>query len=155
MCLTTGWTVVDRETLTQRGVPDEVIAAFQADKAAAGQFPTITVTKETLQQKTDSASYSKASIRSVSTLPAYKVVDQRDIKVDGQTVQLHIFTAQPLADEPERRFSQVSAVAGDTGYTFTALTPLSIDTTLEQQIQTMLQSVTFTNPTKMAASSSK
>lgn len=153
MCLTTGWNIVDRETLTQRGVPDEVIAAFQADKAVAGQFPTITVTRENLQTKTDSTSYSKASIRSVGTLPGYKLIDTRDMKVDGQTVQMHVFTAQPLAEEPERRFYQVSAVSGNTGYTFTALTPLSVSDALEKQIKTMLQAVTFIDPTGKQASS--
>ncbi len=152
MCLPAEWKVVDRETLTQRGLPDEVILAFQADKAVSGQFPTVTVTRETVHDGVDSPAYSTASIRSVATLPGYRLIDTKKLKLDGQDVELHVFTAQPLSEEPERRFYQISAVSKNIGYTFTALTPLSVSTTLEKEVLAMMESASFIDP---SASSKK
>jgi hypothetical protein len=147
LCLPAGWTVLEHEKLTERGVPEQVIVAFQSEKAVSGQTPTITVTSERLASPLDSSSYSKASIRSVSTLPGYKLLDSRSLQVEGQTVELHVFTAQPIADEPERRFFQLSAVAAGIGYTFTALTPVSISDQLEKEILLIMNSVRFSEPT--------
>lgn len=146
ICLPAGWSVVSRETLEERGLPQEVIAAFQADRAVSGQFPTLTVTREDLRNPVTSTDYSAASIRSVSVLPEYNLIDSRDLTVAGDAVQLHIFSAQPLPEEPQRRFYQASMVHGNAGYTFTALTPLSVSNTLEGQIETMMNAITFTNP---------
>jgi hypothetical protein len=153
VCLPQGWNVVDRETLNQRGLADDVIIAFQAQDAIAGQFPTVTVTVEAVPASTDSAAYSQASIRAVSALPGYKLIDTRTAKVDGDSVSLHIFTAQPLSEEPERRFYQVSAVHSGKGYTFTGLTPLSVSSSLEKQVTSMLQSATFKDQMEAASSS--
>ncbi len=146
MCLPAGWKVVDRETLDAHGVPPEVIAAFQADNAVSGQFPTVLVTQEALKEQMDSSTYSKASVRTVASLPGYKLIDDRSAKIDGTPVDLHIFTAQPIADEPERRFYQISGVSKGNGYSFTGLGPLSISSSLENQLLLMLNSVTFTQP---------
>lgn len=155
LCLPTGWSVVDRETLTQKGVSEDVVAAFQADNSVSGQFPTVSVMREPLASTMDSPTYSNASIRLVATLPAYKLIDTKKATVAGANVLVHIYTAQPLAEEPQRRFYQVSVVNGDTGYTATGLTPISINSTLEQQVELILQSLTFTDPAKAAAASSK
>ncbi len=144
MCLPAGWKVVDRETLDAHGIPPEVIAAFQADKAVSGQFPTVLITQEPLKEQMDSAAYSKASMRAVAALPGYKLIDDRSAKLDGAPVDLHIFTAQPIADEPERRFYQISGVSKGNGYSFTGLGPLSISSSLESQLLLMLNSATFT-----------
>ena len=146
LCLPTGWTMLGKETLEERGIPDQVIVAFQSAKAVSGQTPTITVTSEKLAQPLDSAAYSKASIRSVTTLPGYKLIDSRSAEVEGQSVEIHVFTAQPVAGEPERRFYQLSAVAAGIGYTFTALTPVSISDTLEKEIILIMSSVRFSEP---------
>ncbi len=151
ICLPADWKVVDRETLSQRGLPDEVILAFQADKAVSGQFPTVTVTRETVSDGVDSTAYSTASIRSVATLPGYRLIDTKKQKLDGQDVELHTFTAQPLSEEPERRFYQVSAVSKGVGYTFTALTPLSVSTTLEKEVLAMMESASFIDPSASSA----
>ncbi len=153
LCLPAGWTIVDRETLADRGVPDEVLAAFQTAKAVSGQFPTVTVTKETLTEALDSKTYSDASMKSVSTLPGYTHVDTKKLAVDGDNVELHIFTAQPLNDEPARRFYQVSAVSGGNGYTVTGLAPVTIVSQLDKEIQLILSSFSLKAPT--AAESSK
>lgn len=154
VCLPTGWTPVARETLNERGLPEEVIAAFQAEKAVSGQFPTVTVTQEKLTLDVDSSAYSKASIRAVSTLPGYKVIDTRSVTVDGASIEMHIFTAQPLAGEPERRFYQISSVSKGIGYTFTALTPPSIATGLEDEVTAIIKSASFKAP-EAGANSSK
>lgn len=146
VCLPKGWGVVERESLQARGVPDQVMVAFQSEKTVSGQTPTITVTHEKLPSPLSSPDYSKASIRSVAALPGYKLLDGRSTDVEGQTVQLHIFTAQPVAGEPERRFFQVSAVAASIGYTVTALTPVAISDTLEKEVLLILGSLRFTEP---------
>ncbi len=153
VCLPDGWNVVARETLDERGLPAEVIAAFQAEKAVSGQFPTVTVTEEKLTQDADSAAYSKASIRAVSTLPGYKLIDSRSVTIDGNAVDMHVFSAQPLPEEPERRFYQVSVVGKNrTGYTFTALTPLSIGSGLENEVTTIVKSSTLKEPAAQSSS---
>jgi hypothetical protein len=152
MCLTDGWRVVDRDTLVERGISDDVIVAFQSQTAVSGQFPTITVTKENLSQDMKPEDYSDASIRSVSALPGYKQIDNRAVTIDGADLKIHVFSAQLLADEPERRFLQLSSVSKGAGYTFTALTPLSVDKTLENQILTMMKSVSFKAPAGASSS---
>ena len=147
VCLPAGWSVLEREKLADRGVPDQVLVAFQAEKSVSGQSPTITVTSEKLGSPLDSTSYSKASIRSVATLPGYKLIDSRSIQVEGQNVELHVFSAQPVAGEPERRFFQLSAVAANIGYTVTALTPVSINDTPQKEVLLIMSSVRFSEPT--------
>lgn len=147
MCLTEGWTVLDRETRERRGAGvGEVIAAFAKEQSVAGQYPTIVVTKETLPPGTDAVAFSKASIRSVTQLPGYKQIDARPLTADGQEVELHVFSAKPRPDEPERRFYQVSLAKDATGYTWTAIAPLSIGGSLQGELTTMLESVTLTDP---------
>ncbi len=147
VCLPKGWSLLDKEILQERGVPDQVLAAFQSDKGVSGQTPTVTVTSERLNTPLTSPDYSKASIRSVTSLPGYKLLDSKTIEVEGQDVEMHTFTAQPSTGEPERRFTQVSAVAANIGYTFTALTPVSISDTLSQEIDVIMRSVRFSEPT--------
>jgi hypothetical protein len=143
-----GWSVVPRETLIERGAPNDVAVAFQRDEAVSGLLPTVTVTREILPAPTDSATYSRASIQAVTALPNYKLIDSRPVTVDGQDVMLHIFTAQPMPDQPERRFYQVSALAnGTTGYTFSALAPVSVPANLEQEIMVFMKNVTFKEAT--------
>jgi hypothetical protein len=148
VCLPKGWGLLDRELLQSRGISDQVVAAFQAEKVVSGQNPTVTVTTERLKSPMTSGEYSKASIRSVTTLPGYTLLDSATASVEGQSVEIHTFTAQPVTGEPERRFTQVSAVAANIGYTFTALTPVSISDTLSQEVLLILKSVRFTEPTK-------
>lgn len=146
LCLPPGWSVLEREKLAERGVPDQVIVAFQSEKTVSGQTPTITVTSEQLGSPLDSPAYSKASIRSVTTLPGYRLIDSRSATVEGQSVDLHVFSAQPIAGEPERRFFQLSAVAANVGYTATALTPVAISDQLEKEILLIMNSLRFSEP---------
>jgi len=134
---------VDSETLRLRGVPEETVAAFRSEKAVSGQFPTVTVTEEPLVREVSATDYSDASMRSVTGLPGYKVIDTTEISVDGETVSLHVFSAQPVEGEPARRFYQVSTIQGSEGYTVTAAVPSFIDESLAEEIVTILKSVTF------------
>lgn len=146
-CLPDGWHVLDRKNLDLRGAPAEVLVAFQADAPVAGQYPIITATREALNEAMTSPQYSDASIASVKTLPGYAQIDKQKVKIDGQDVNVHIFSAQPKTDEPKSRFYQLSAVAGNAGYSFTAATPLTVEKALENQILLIEKSVTFTKPT--------
>ena len=147
LCYPDGWKLLEREKLEERGVPQQVLAAFQSQQTVSGQTPTLTVTSEQLPVALDSSAYSKASIRSVASLPGYTLIDNRTMQVEGQTVELHIFTARPVEGEPERRFFQLSAVTANIGYTFTALTPVSISERLQKEILLILNSVRFSEPT--------
>lgn len=155
VCLPKNWSVVDRETLQSRGVPEEVMIAFQSSQVVSGQTPTVTVTKETPQTDIDPAAYSAASIRSVTGLPGYKQIDARAFKWQGHDLHIHVFSAQPLPEEPERRFYQLSTTNAGNGYTLTALTPLSVSSSVEAEIQTIMRSLTFTDPAEGATSSTK
>ncbi len=144
-CLPEGWVVVDRETRAQRGVPEEVVVAFQSEQSVSGQFPTVTVTREPLNTVVDPASYSQASVRAVSVLPGYTLLDSQNVTIDDTRVTLHVFIAQPVASEPQRRFYQVSTVSGSAGYTVTGLLPVSIDEE-EEEILLVLRNSTFQEP---------
>lgn len=145
-CVPTGWHIVDRAELDERGVPAEVVVAFQSDQPHSGQFATVTVTKESLARPLTTTEYSEASVQSVMGLPSFKQIDSREMTVDGADATLHIFSAKPSADEPESRFYQVSAVTESVGYTFTAAVPVSIEDALEEEIFQMLSNVTFEAP---------
>lgn len=145
-CLPAGWHVVDRATLDDRGIPPEAIIAFQADEPFSGQYATVTVIREPLARQMTSGEYSDASMQSVSTVAGYTKVDSQTVTVDGEEVTLHIFTAQPRADEPKTRFAQISALTGMTGYTFTAATPVAVGSTLEQQVLLILKNMTLKDP---------
>lgn len=142
-CLPENWVVVNTETLRQRGVPQGTIVAFQSELAVSGQFPTITVTKEALADPITPEVYSQASIRSVASLPGYTQLDSKDVRIDGESLSIHVFTAQPITDEPSRRFYQVSTVANGVGYTVTATTPVSPGETVEDEVQLILRESTF------------
>lgn len=150
-CLPGTWKLLDRTELTQRGVPDDVVIAFQSDTAVSGQFPTISVTAEPLSTVVTPEAYSEATIRSVSVLPGYKLIDQKQTSVDGVSLPVHVFYAQPVSGEPQRRFLQVSTVVGQNGYTMTALTPLTVSSALENEILSILGSITFKAPEAPAA----
>jgi len=150
-CLPDNWNVLDRAALDGRGAPQDVVIAFQLKDAVSGQFPTVSVTREPLATVVDPVSYSDATMRSVSVLPNYKFIDKRTVSITatgGKSLSLpiHIFSAQPVAGEPQRRFSQLSLVVEKSGYTVTALTPLSVESTLEAAVLKILESVTFTAP---------
>lgn len=147
-CLVEGWEVVNRETLRQRGVPEETILGIQHTEAVSGQFPTVAITEEKLPNPVDAAQYSEASIRAVSVLNGYERIDEKEITIDGETVKMHVFTGQPIDGEPKRRFIQVSTAVGDKGYTLTAVSPVSIDNSLEKQILLMVENFTLTEPTE-------
>ncbi|MDD4628496.1 MAG: hypothetical protein PHE68_03840 [Candidatus Peribacteraceae bacterium] len=150
-CLPDGWVSLDRVALDERGAPEDVVVAFQMKDAVAGQFPTVTVTQEPLANPVTPASYSDATIRSVSILPGYKLVDKKSTKIDDVSLSVHIFLAQPVPGEPQRRFYQVSTTKEKTGYTVTATTPVSVPATLDADVIKILGSVTFVVPVTSSA----
>jgi hypothetical protein len=68
-CVPEGWQVLDRAALDAKGMPPEVLVAFQSENPVSGQFVTLTVTREALTQPLTSADYSDASIASVAGSP--------------------------------------------------------------------------------------
>lgn len=142
-CLPEDWAIVNAETLRQRGVPEDTLVAFQSEVPVSGQFPTVVVTREPLATVVTPEAYSEASIRSVATLPNYAQIDERDVRLDDTSLKMTIFTAQPTADEPLRRFYQISTVAGGVGYTITGTTPVSPGDSLDEQIQLIIRESTF------------
>lgn len=137
---------MDRETLRQRGVPEEVIAAFQAESPESGQFPTVSITKESLTREALPSDYSQASIRAVEALPGYEKIDAKSIDVAGEEVTLHIFSAKPKPEDPKRRFYQVSTAKERTGYTISATAPYSVEKKLEAQMLFIVENVVFEEP---------
>lgn len=145
-CLPSGWHVLDRANLDDRGVPEEAVVAFQTDESIAGQYLTIVVTRENLPEEVASEDYSEAGAASVTTLPGYGRIDERTVKIGDKDHVLHVFTAQPSTEQPMARFYQISLAKGDTGYTFTAATPVSIDDSAEERIVAILENATLDAP---------
>lgn len=142
-CLPEKWHVIDRAELDERGAPVEVAVAFQADEPTAGQFVTVTVTKETLLQAMDSALYSKKSITSIEAIPGYEKQDEKEVEIDGSTVTLITFQAKPIDDQPAGTFLQVSFAQETTGYTYTAAAPIAADDAVIAQMTTILEHATL------------
>jgi uncharacterized DUF497 family protein len=150
-CLPKGWRVLSKEMLQTIGVPEETVAAFQYETPRAGQLDTVTVTQEPLAQDLQTTDYSNANILAVSALPDYKLVDKVTVYVDSKETAIHIFSARPAADQPVRRYYQLSAVKDKVGYTFTGSFPLSIQDSEAAQVQFILKNVSFTDPTAVKA----
>ncbi len=131
--------------MKERGMPDAAVAAFQADQATSGVFPSVVVMREVLRKDIDSVAYSKASIDAVKSLNGYQQVDLKDVSIEGETVQIHTYIAQPNAEQPKQRYYQVAAVSGRNGYAFTAGLPLSVDKTLEDKVLLILENIAFHN----------
>lgn len=146
VCLPKDWRVLSQETLTQLGVPEETVAAFQYTVPHAGQLDTVTVTKEPLSEDMETPEYSQSNVLAVSALPDYKLIDKETVFVDGKESSLHIFSARPSPDQPIRRYYQVSATKERTGYTFTGSFPLSIQDSEADQVMFILKNVSFSDP---------
>ena len=144
-CLPEGWIVVGRSTLKQRGisVPEEVVVTFESRTPSSGQYPRITVTKEFLRKDWEASNYSAQNVRTIAVLPGYEQLDKRELTVDGETVELHIFVLQPDPASPKQRFAQISTVHGEMGYTFTGMTPLSVNDRVSAEMELILTSVGF------------
>ncbi len=145
-CLPKGWRVLSTETLRQLGVPEETIAAFQFDTPHAGQLDTVTVTREPLSTDMETPDYSQSNLLAVSALPDYRLIDKETVYIDGKQSALHVFSARPSADQPIRRYYQISASQDKTGYTFTGSFPLSIQDGEAEQVRFILKNVSFKDP---------
>ncbi len=145
-CLPKGWRVLSTETLRQLGVPEETVAAFQFETPHAGQLDTVTVTREPLSTDLTTPEYSQSNLLAVSSLPDYRLIDKETVYIDGAESALHVFSARPSADQPIRRYYQISASQEKTGYTFTGSFPLSIQDTEADQVKFILKNVSFKDP---------
>jgi hypothetical protein len=145
-CLPKDWRVLSKETLQQLQVPEETVAAFQYTTPHAGQLDTVTVTREPLSQEMKTPDYSQANQLAVSALPDYKLIDKQTVYVDAEESAIHVFSARPRADQPIRRYYQVSASRERTGYTFTGSFPLSIEDDEAAQVKFILQNISFKEP---------
>lgn len=145
-CLPKDWRVLSKETLQQLQVPEETVAAFQYTTPHAGQLDTVTVTREPLSQEMTTSDYSQANQLAVSALPDYKLIDKQAVLIDTQESAIHVFSARPRADQPIRRYYQVSAAKERTGYTFTGSFPLSIEDDEAAQVKFILQNISFKEP---------
>jgi hypothetical protein len=146
VCLPKGWKVLSKESLQTLGAPEETIAAFQYETPHAGQMDTVTVTREPLASDATTTDYSQANVLAVSTLPDYKLIDKQTVYIDGVESALHVFSARPSADQPVRRYYQISGAKDRTGYTFTGSFPLSIQDSEADQVQFILKNVSFKDP---------
>ncbi len=150
-CLPPGWKVLTQQDLALLGVPEETIAAFQREEARAGQFDTISVTREPLPQVMSTTEYSDASILNVSRMPQYKLIDKSAVFVDGQPASLHVFTARAGGSDPIRRYYQVSAVSQGIGFVFTGSFPLSVSDSDANEILLVMRNISFTDPRAVKA----
>ena len=145
-CVPAEWTVIDETVMAQRGIEaiDQVVVAFESEKAVSGQFPRVAITEETLAQEMTALEFSEASIRSVVGVAGYEELDTKEVTVAGEGVKLHVFSAQPDEGQPKQRFYQLGTVSGSTGYAVTGMAPLSIDENLEREILILILGLTFT-----------
>jgi hypothetical protein len=140
ICLNAGWEQVSDEQLREEGVPIETLAAFQLKERRAGQRDNIVVSYERIGSKASSLKYSEVNIQTIEATPEYKLIEKREIEVDGEDSLLHVFTARPVPDLPARHFYQVSATKGTTGYVFTGTLPFAVEAEIEEGLIDMLLS---------------
>ncbi len=151
-CLPKGWRVLSSDTLRQLGVPEETVTAFQFETPHAGQLDTVTVTREPLSSEIKTPEYSQSNLLAVSSLPDYRLIDKETVYVDGEESALHVFSARPSADQPIRRYYQISMSQEKTGFTFTGSFPLSIQDNEAEQVKFILKNVSFKDPNAEAES---
>ncbi len=154
-CLPEGWKVLSSDTLKTLGVPEETIAAFQVQDPHAGQFDTVTVTREPLAAEMTTTEYSNSNILAVSALPDYRLIDKTVVYIDAVESALHVFSARPSAEAPIRRYYQIGAARERLGYTFTGSFPLSVEDKEAAQVEFILKNVSFTDPAAKAATEEK
>ncbi len=147
-CLPDGWHIAEDAELEERGIPQEVFVAFQSDEPFSGQYPTVTVTRESIDKDVTSEDYSEANMEAVKSLPGYEEIDSKQVTIDGSKVHVHVFGAQPRPEDPKTRFYQVSIAADGNGYSFTGAVPLGVEDTVENQILLILQNATLKEATK-------
>lgn len=143
VCVPQGWHALEPEAFRDHGLPQEVIAAFQANSAVSGQYPSMTVTRERLTTAVTPSAYSKATMETVRSLSGYKEIDVRDVTIEDLGVDLHLFSARSSPDQPKQKFYQVSTVKGQNGYSFTAAGPLSVDDAVEKRLLFIIEHVGF------------
>ncbi len=143
ICLLSDWEQVPEETLRQEGVPEETLAAFQMKVERGGQRDNVVITKERVKSGVTSMQYAEVNIKIVDKTPEYSAGEKREVEIDGDKTLLHIFTARPVQDLPARRFYQVSAVKGTTGYVVTGTLPFTVDEETEAGIIAMVTSASF------------
>ena len=150
-CLPDHWRVLSDESMRAMNLTEETIAAFQYETPHAGQIDTVVVTREPLPAPTDTHTYSEANILAVSALPEYSLIDKEVVTVDGAETALHIFSARLSANQPVRRYYQLSVASDRTGYTFTGSFPLSVQDSEASEVEFILRNVSLKDPS--AASS--
>lgn len=150
-CLPEGWRILSEESLRTLELPEETIAAFQYETPHAGQVDTVTITREPLPAVTDTPSYSAANILAVSALPEYALIDQELVTIDGEETTLHVFSARLKANQPVRRYYQLSAASGRIGYTLTGSFPLSVDEQEASEVEFILKNATLREQESKAA----
>lgn len=143
LCLARGWERVSEDILKEKKVPEETVAAFHRTDERGGQRDNIVITRESLPGKVSDLAYAEANIKSIAAIPEYSLIEKREVKIEGDVTQLHIFTGRPVPDIPARRFYQLSLTEGTTGYTFTGTLPYSVDEKSEEALLTILQSARF------------
>lgn len=141
LCLAKGWEQVSAETLKEKKVPEETLAAFHRTDSAGGQRDNVVLSVEALPGKVSDLAYAEANIKSIAAIPEYTLIEKREVKMEGDVTQLHIFTGRPVPDVPVRRFYQLSITEGTTGYTLTGTLPYSIEEESEETLLAILQSV--------------
>jgi hypothetical protein len=154
-CLPKGWKVLSKETMLTLGVPEETIAAFQVQDPNAGQFDTVTVTREPLATDMTTTEYSNANVLAVSALPDYRLIDKTVVYIDAVESALHVFSARPSPETPIRRYYQVSAAKDRMGYTFTGSFPLSVEDAEAAEVEFILKNASLTDPTAKTAEAKK
>lgn len=143
LCIAEGWERVAEETLKEKAVPEETVAAFSSTGGGSGQRDNLVISREKLPGPVPSIAFAEANVKTLQTVPEYALTETREVKVDGEVTLLHIFTAQPAPDIPARRFYQLSLTHGAMGYTLTGTLPFSVDSTTEDTLVDMILSTEF------------
>lgn len=140
-CLPSEWVQLsqnDDETF-----PPDIVLAFKRSMADGDQRVVLTVRQAALSSVVGSTAYSDAVTQATETLPFYQLRSLETATIDGENVYLHVFDVQDLQDAAIRRFAQLSAVVGRTGFTFEISVPVDLAHALDTEIRHILSSLTF------------
>lgn len=143
LCIAEGWERMGTDQMASLKIPEETLAAFRSSSREDGQRFTLVATREEVSDVPHQIAYGEANRKSVQALPGYEHLEDREVTVAGSPAVLHTFVARPIADQPKRRFYQVSLLQESIGYTVTASSPLSIEKATEDSLFQMVQSPSF------------
>lgn len=141
LCLPDGWEEVAPADVTDK---TDAVLAFQSPAFDRTRRAALIIEQAGLLDLSSSAIYSSQKIDEAMSWAFYTLVSKTDVDLDGQTVSLHVFTAQEPKAFGIKTYYQLSGLRGRTGFTATVAVDDDIAASWDALLRDAVSSLTFT-----------